>query len=258
MNDPTQPKPVLEICVDNAEGLLAAIEGGADRIELCSALSVGGLTPSYGLMELAGRQPIPVTAMIRPRAGNFIFSRQELEIMKADIDAARAANLAGVVLGANLPDGQLDRATLEVLVEHAKGMDLTLHRAFDMVANQPDALETAIELGFARILTSGGRPTAIEGIAVLAELIEQAQRRITIMPGSGIRPDIAPRLLEQLDVTELHASCSVRFTEGDAQLVELSFAAREMLRTDAATVSDLKQILYSTVAKRSAGADVIG
>ncbi len=99
-------KPVLEICVDNAEGLFAAIEGGADRIELCSALSVGGLTPSFGLMELAGKQTVPVTAMIRPRAGSFVFSNEEVDIMRADIDAARAANLKGVVLGQTGPMGR--------------------------------------------------------------------------------------------------------------------------------------------------------
>lgn len=241
---------ILEICVDNAEGLHAAIEGGADRIELCSALSVGGLTPSYGLMELAGRQTTPVTAMIRPRAGNFIFSRDEVEIMKADIDAARAANLAGVVLGANLADGTLDGEALQILIAHAKGMDLTLHRAFDVIADQSKALETAIDLGFSRILTSGGKPTAIEGVEALAQLICQAQGRIIIMPGSGVRPENATHLLQRLEVTELHASCSVRFSEGDAHLVELSFAAREMLGTDASTVSRLKQLLCSAVEAR--------
>ncbi|KQZ48846.1 copper homeostasis protein CutC [Rhizobium sp. Root149] len=245
-------KPVLEICVDNAEGLFAAIEGGADRIELCSALSVGGLTPSFGLMELAGKQTVPVTAMIRPRAGSFVFSNEEVDIMRADIDAARAANLKGVVLGANRPDGTLDIETLKWLCSDAKGLDLTLHRAFDMVGDKAAALEDAIDLGFSRILTSGGKPTAHAGMEMLEQLINQAQDRIIIMPGSGVRPQNASELLKRLRATELHASCSVRFTEGDAQLVELSFASREMLRTDASTVRQLKQILYSHVEARLA------
>ncbi|MGF9694461.1 copper homeostasis protein CutC [Rhizobium sp. 0TCS1.26] len=243
--------PILEICVDNAEGLFSAIEGGGDRIELCSALSVGGLTPSRGFMTLAGRQPIPVFAMIRPRAGSFVFSPEEVEIMKADIDAARAAGLAGVVIGANLADGRLDMATLATLCRHADGLDRTLHRAFDVTPDKTEALEQAIALGFSRILTSGGKPTALEGVETLAGLFEQAGTRIAIMPGSGVRPATAPALLARLAVVELHASCSARFVEHDQQLVDLSFAAREMLRTDASAVRQLKAILCSAVADRA-------
>lgn len=237
--------PVLEICVDNAEGLFAAIEGGADRIELCSALSVGGLTPSRGFMELAGRQAVPVYAMIRPRPGSFVFSPEEVEMMKSDIDTARSAGLAGVVIGATLPEGPLDIATLTTLSRHAAGLDRTLHRAFDVVPDMDAALEVAIRLGFSRILTSGGRPTAIDGIERLADLVRLAGTRITIMPGSGVRPGNAAELLERLGVTELHASCSARFIESDRQLIELSFAAREMLKTDAASVRELRRIVHA-------------
>lgn len=237
--------PVLEICVDNAEGLFAAIEGGADRIELCSALSVGGLTPSRGFMEFAGRQAVPVYAMIRPRPGSFVFSPEEVEMMKSDIDTARAAGLAGVVLGATLPEGPLDIATLATLSQHAAGLDRTLHRAFDVVPDMDEALETAIWLGFSRILTSGGRPTALEGIERLAHLVQRAGNRITIMPGSGVRPGNAAELLERLGVTELHASCSARFIESDSQLIELAFAAREMLKTDAGIVRALRAVLHA-------------
>lgn len=243
-------KPVLEICVDNAEGLFAAIEGGADRIELCAALSVGGLTPPRGFMALAGRQSIPVYAMIRPRSGGFVFSPEEVEMMKSDIDAARATGLAGVVLGASLPDGRLDTATLAVLCRHATGLDLTLHRAFDVTPDKREALEAAVALGFSRILTSGGRPTALEGIDLLADLVERAGERISIMPGAGVRPQSAPALLERLAVHELHASCSARYAEDDQQLVELSFAAREMLRTDATSVRALKALLAQSVSGR--------
>lgn len=244
--------PVLEICVDNAEGLFAAIEGGADRIELCSALSVGGLTPSYGFMELAGRQAVPVLAMIRPRGGNFIFSTEEVELMKADIDAARAAGLAGVVLGATTLDSRLDRESLNLLCRHADGLDLTLHRAFDVVEDQIDALETAIDLGFSRILTSGGMPTALQGKQILSMLVAQAAGRVTIMPGSGVRPANAAELLADLSVSEIHASCSIRFSEENKQLLDLSFAAKEMLKTDAATVKALKSIVLEAVQAHAA------
>lgn len=251
---PGAVQPILEICVDNSDGLFAAIEGGAGRIELCSALSVGGLTPSRGFMDLAGSQEIAVYAMIRPRAGNFIFSAAEIALMKADIDAARAAGLAGVVLGASRPDGRLDKQTLKDLCDHAEGLDLTLHRAFDLTPDKRQALEDAVELGFSRILTSGGKPTALEGIETLAALVDQAGDRITIMPGAGVRPQTAGALLSRLAITELHASCSARFLEGDSQLVELSFAAREMLKTDASIVQDLKAMLFSAVAHRGAAA----
>ncbi|MCO5732309.1 copper homeostasis protein CutC [Rhizobium sp. SSA_523] len=239
-----QGKPVLEICVDNAEGLFAAIEGGADRIELCFALSVGGLTPSRGFMELAGRQPIPCYAMIRPRAGNFQFTPEEVLVMKADIDAARAAGLTGVVIGACRSDGRLDEEVLGSLCRHAAGLDLTLHRAFDTVPDKHEALETAIRLGFSRILTSGGQQTAMQGMDQLADLIQRAAGRITIMPGSGVRPDNAAHLIERLGASELHASCSSRTVEENTTLVELSFAAREALKTSASCVAALRKILH--------------
>ncbi|HCO54934.1 MAG TPA: copper homeostasis protein CutC, partial [Pelagibacterium sp.] len=122
------PEPILEICVDDAAGLAAAISGGADRIELCSSLALGGLTPTPGLMALAATSPIPVYAMIRPRAGDFVFSRDDVATMETDIDAARSAGLSGVVLGATHPDGRLDTAILERLVTRASGLGLTLHR----------------------------------------------------------------------------------------------------------------------------------
>jgi copper homeostasis protein len=154
---------LLEICVADAASLEAAIEGGADRIELCSALELGGLTPSPGLMRLAAQAPIPVYAMIRPRAGDFVFSAREGEIMLADIEAVGGAGLAGVVLGASLPDGRLDEALLSRLHGHARGLGTTLHRAFDLVPDRPAALEAAIALGFERILTSGGGGWRVRG-----------------------------------------------------------------------------------------------
>lgn len=243
-------KPILEICVDNAEGLFAAIEGGADRVELCSALPVGGLTPSRGFMTLAGRQAVSVYAMIRPRAGSFVFTPEEVEMMKTDIDAARAAGLNGVVLGATLADGCLDKAVLSTLCRHARGLDLSLHRAFDITPNQLEALETAIELGFSRILTSGGQPTALLGIETLDQLVKSANDRISIMPGSGVRPENVQAFLHRLAVHELHASCSTQFTQEDSQLVELNFAKRTMLRTDATIVRALKDQLCKAVSAR--------
>lgn len=229
---------LLEICVEDAAGLRAAVDAGADRIELCSALGLGGLTPAAGMMALAARQPCPVFAMIRPRAGHFIWSADELAVMRADIAAARAAGLAGVVLGASLPDGHLDVPSLRALIATAGDMGLTLHRCFDLTPDPFIALEVAIDLGFHRILTSGQAPTAAEGRACLAALIAAARGRISIMPGSGVRLETVAELAG-LGWTEIHASASVEMDE-DEQLVACGFAAPRARRTDADRIRALR------------------
>lgn len=219
---------VVEVCVDDAAGLEQAVAGGADRIELCSALALGGLTPSGGFMALAAKAPVPVYAMIRPRAGDFCYGQAEIAQMEADIGAARLAGLAGVVLGANLPDGRLDMRTLQRLVAKADGMGLTLHRAFDLTPDKPEALEQAVDLGFHRVLTSGGARRAIDGLPVIAALMAQAEGRIGIMPGSGITAASAPALAG-LPLREVHASCGRAVPVAD-QIEALGFAGPSGLR----------------------------
>ena len=230
----------LEVCVDDADGLYAAIEGGADRIELCAALSVGGLTPNPGLMALAGPPPVPVYAMIRPRPGDFVFSAADLDVMRRDIDAARAVGLAGVVLGASLADGRLDTAMLTKLTGHAAGLGMTLHRAFDLVPDFAEAMEVAVELGFERILTSGGARSAPQAIDRLAEIVELAKGRLSIMPGSGVTLDTVDALLDRVTVCEAHSSCSVREPAQDPRLVEMGVVSADRRRTDAETVRAMK------------------
>ncbi len=231
---------LLEVCVDSAEGLRSAIEGGADRIELCSALELGGLTPSLGLMELALKAPIPVYAMIRPRAGNFCFSTEDEAIMVSDIRNARNAGLAGVVIGASLSDGSLDVAMLERLVAEAKGLGTTLHRAFDLVPNMEIAVQQAIALDFERILTSGLSQTAEKGLDNLRVLAELAGGRIRIMPGSGVNAENARRIVEATGAAEIHASCRVPVEEKDSRAIAFGFAAEQSFRTSAQRVSALK------------------
>lgn len=232
---------LLEVCVDDAAGLAAAVAGGTDRVELCAALALGGLTPPAGLMALAARAPVPVLAMIRPRAGDFCWSPDEMAAMRAEIEAVRAAGLAGVVLGASLPDGRLDVAALKGLVRHAGGLDLTLHRCFDLVPDPFRALEEAIDLGFRRILTSGLARTAPEGAALLARLVGAARGRISIMPGAGIGPETVAALAG-VGYSEIHASCSVA-VEQDGPLVTLGFAPAMARRTDAARIRALRKLL---------------
>ncbi len=232
---------LIEVCVDDAQGLAAAVAGGADRIELCAALSVGGLTPSAGFMELATRCAVPVFAMIRPRARDFVFDASDIAQMLADIAVARRLGLAGVVLGASLPDGQLDRAMLTTLVTAAGPMGKTLHRAFDLTPDPFAALETAITLGFDRILTSGQAPTAAKGAPLLQRLCNQGAGRITIMPGSGITADTVGAL-SHLALTEIHASCAAACPQSGPP-VSFGFAPPTLRRTDAARVLALRKAL---------------
>ena len=237
---------LLEVCVDSAAGLMAALEGGADRIELCSALELGGLTPSFGLMKFAARQPLPVYAMIRPRAGDFVFDANELAIMRDDIAMARESGLAGVVLGVSRSDGRVDAEMLGYLVEHSYGLGLTLHRAFDCAGpNFSFALETAISLGFERILTSGGELSATEGLAVLEQLFEQSAGRISIMPGAGIHAANARLLKARLPLREVHGSCSKPMPSAHGLAANLGFAHDGQRETDAALVRALKVALES-------------
>jgi copper homeostasis protein len=210
----TPNRPTLEVCVDTPTGLAAAVAGGADRIELCGALSLHGLTPAPGLMAQAARMACPVYAMIRSRQGDFVYGPTDLDAMRRDIDAARAYGLAGVVVGANRSSGELDADALSALRTHAAGLGVTLHRAFDLVPDFSAALEAAIELGFERILTSGGQRSAPAGAERLATLVGQAAGRISIMAGAGLNADNVADLIARTGVREVHGSCSGPAREG--------------------------------------------
>ncbi|WP_026286918.1 copper homeostasis protein CutC [Gilvimarinus chinensis] len=216
-------KKLLEVCVDSPRSLITAVEGGADRVELCSALGVGGLTPSTSLMGFAASQNIPVHVMIRPREGHFNFSHAEVELMLEDIAQARKYEVQGVVLGACQQHGELDLETLQKLIDAAKGLDLTLHRAFDITPDPFAALEQAIELGFNRILTSGQKKTAIEGEALIKKLVNAAGDRIEIMPGSGINTECIQAWINDTAIKCVHASCALPIPSAVENLVALGF-----------------------------------
>ncbi len=234
---------LLEICVDDAAGLEAAIAGGADRVELCSVLELGGLAPTPGLIALAARAEVPVRVMIRPRPGDFVFSQGDVDAMLADIEAVRNAGLEGVVLGASLPDGRLDVETLAVLSEAASGMKRTLHRAVDLVPDMAEAVEQAIELGFDTILTAGRARTAPEGVDQIALAHRVAAGRITIMAGSGINAGTAGALLDQVPLTALHASCGESAASTSAPAVRLGFDSPARKATSVQKVAALKAVL---------------
>lgn len=255
----------LEVCVDTLEGLAEAVSGGADRVELCAGLGLGGLTPSVGVMRAAAGCGVPVLAMIRPRAGDFVWTEAEVRAMEADIAAAAEAGLAGVVLGASLPDGRLDEAVLARLVAVARGRfangnrdgafegsgpefskipgapDLTLHRCFDLVPDMEAALEQAVELGFRRVLTSGGALTAGAGVARIEALVARAAGRIAVMAGSGVTAETAAALLA-VGVQELHGSCAEAVAVA-GKVSEMGFGPKVERRTSAARVRALKQVM---------------
>lgn len=233
----------LEICVDNPQGLARAMEGGADRIELCGALDLGGFTPAPGLIAQAARADIPVYAMIRPRAGNFCYSSLDEQAMMADIDAVRAAGLAGIVVGAAKENGELDTAMLQRLLRHAQGLKATLHRVFDLTPEPMTALQQAVDLGFERILTSGQALAAMDGVAVLKKLVRAAGDKINIMPGSGITAENAVVILQKTGAREIHASCRMAEAETDERCVAFSFSPSSRRETSVDSVRALKQLL---------------
>ncbi len=201
------PTPLLEICVDTIQGAHAAIAGGANRIELCSSLSEGGLTPSAGLMQAAAQLPIPCYAMIRPRPALFHFAAEDEAIMHTDITKARQAGLAGVVLGAQSDEDTLDTAMLQRLSQTAGSMGRTLHRVIDVVPDPLKALDQAVALGFERVLTSGAASEAPDGTELIAQMVRRAAGRLSVMPGCGLTAANVAQVLKSTGATEVHAAC---------------------------------------------------
>ena len=198
---------ILEVIAFDIESCLLAETAGANRIELCANPHEGGTTPSKGMMHLARQKTnLPLFPIIRPRGGDFLYSEDEYESMKQDLLLAREIGCDGVVLGLLLPDGSIDHERTSKLVNIAYPMDVTFHRAFDRVKNPEEALETVIETGCTRILTSGLHPTALEGKATIRKLVELANERIIIMPGSGIRADNLESLYLETHAREFHSS----------------------------------------------------
>ena len=221
------------------------MEGGADRIELCSALALGGLTPSAGLMAIAAEAQkqtrLPVRAMIRPREGHFHFDVADCDMMLRDIDAVRAAGLDGVVIGASNAAGSLDTALLERLVAHAAGMAVTLHRVVDLLPDPVEAVDVAIALGLSTILTSGGAIKAADGVDNIAAMQQRAGGRIEIMAGSGVHAGNAPTIIAATGIHAIHASCSRPISDISTRLLDLGFDNANRRITDHATVVALRQ-----------------
>lgn len=198
----------LEICAADYESVRAAKDGGADRVELCCALSEGGLTPSAGLIAMANNVGIPIHALIRPRRGDFLYSDDEIRLMEQNIRFARQAGAVAIVTGALTIDGDIDAGTMYRLIAAADGMPITFHRAFDLCRNPFENLELLIKMGVRRLLTSGQAPTAEQGIPFLRQLVEKAAGRIEIIAGCGIAARNVERIVRETGVTAVHSSAS--------------------------------------------------
>lgn len=198
---------ILEICANSIHSALTAQNAGAHRIELCENLGEGGTTPSYGTISITRKSlKIDVYVLIRPRAGDFLYSDEEFEVMKADIEICKKLNCDGVVIGLLTNDGEIDVARTRELVLLAKPMGVTFHRAFDRCKDPFKALEEIIQVGCERILTSGLKESAFEASSLLKELVNQAQNRISIMPGSGVNSGNIKSLSEKTGAHEFHSS----------------------------------------------------
>ncbi|XP_070540474.1 copper homeostasis protein cutC homolog [Ptychodera flava] len=207
----------MEVCVDCVESAVAAHQGGASRIELCGNLMEGGTTPSLGLLRtVKATCPLPVYVMIRPRGGDFCYSDYELEVMRQDIQLAKENGADGIVFGILTRSGVIDVERCKEFVEMARPLEVTFHRAFDMVSNPSRALEDLIGLHIERVLTSGCDSTALEGAPVIKQLIQQAKERIIIVPGGGINDRNLKRILKETGAHEYH--CSARKSQDSVML----------------------------------------
>ncbi|MEJ1238613.1 copper homeostasis protein CutC [Chryseolinea sp. T2] len=196
-----------EVVVYNIASALAADAGGADRIELCDNPGEGGTTPSAGVVEVVRQHVnLDVFAMLRPRGGDFCYSSYEFHSMKRDLSQFQKLSIDGIVFGILLPDGTIDKKRCAELIQKAKPLKITCHRAFDMTRDPFQALEDCIEVGFDRILTSGQQPQAIAGVDLIRELIVRAAGRISIMPGSGVNENTVGDIISKTGAQEIHFS----------------------------------------------------
>ena len=197
---------IVEAAVETVDGARAAEQAGVDRLELCADLANGGTTPTLELIDaVCAATSLPVQVMVRPRAGNFVYSDAELELMTRSIELIGTRSPSGIVTGVITPDGRLDVSSIKRLLAGARTAPVTFHRAFDRLGNQLEALDELIELGVERVLTSGGAAKADDGAEQIARLVERAVGRIIILAGGGVRAHNVRSIIARTGVREVHA-----------------------------------------------------
>ena len=243
---------LLECCVDSAYSARMAKKGGADRLELCSNLVIGGTTPTLALYEqIRNQTDIRIHVLIRPRFGDFLYSEDETALICKEIDAFRAAGADGVVIGSLSPDGSLCTEQLKRFREHARDMSVTLHRAFDVCRDPFEALETAKELGVNTILTSGQKKSAVEGMEILKQLREQAEGRIDIMAGAGIDAEAIRSLAPCTGIATFHMSgkksldSGMKYRKEGINMGLPSMSEFEIWRSDEEKIKEAREVLDS-------------
>ena len=223
--------PLLEISVESLASAIAAERGGANRIELCAYLAVGGVTPSEQLMrDTRAAVKLPIFAMIRPRDESFVYSASELAQMRSEIALAKSCGMDGIVLGILHRDNTINVEQARKLVELARPLPVTFHRAFDETPDLPTALESVISTGATRILTSGGKPNALEGASVLANLVRAANCRIKILPGGGINPTNLREVVSLSGAPEFHSGLGSTLPYGQSSSSTFESAVRQLAR----------------------------
>lgn len=246
-------KPLIEACVGSYDSCRIAARGGADRLELCANLVIGGTTPSAALARQVLRDcAVPVNVIIRPRFGDFLYDESEMEQMCWEIGTFRGLGVNGVVIGALTPDGDLDMKKMGRLMEAAGDLDVTLHRAFDMTRDPFKSLEDAIALGCKTILTSGQAPNAPGGVELLKELEAQAGDRITIMAGSGVKSGNIRDIHEKTGIRTFHTSArkggldsGMRYRKKEVSMGLPSLSEYEIWQTDEEEIRACAEIVHS-------------
>ena len=223
------PPPLVEACVDSVASAIAAERGGAGRVELCDALFDGGTTPSAGMIAACKAQlSIPVFVMVRPRGGSFTYTEAEGDVLRRDVVVARDLGADGIATGGVRDDGSIDRVLIESVVELARGLPVTFHRAFDVTRDLAESLEVLAEVGVRRVLSSGGAPTAAEGASALADLVRQAGPRLVVMAGGGVREENVRSLVSRSGVREVHVRLT-RLARGGPEPVRPAIRFRRPL-----------------------------
>ncbi len=238
---------LFEVCANSLQSAVAAEAGGADRIELCAQLEAGGITPSAATIKMAAAQlHIPIYILIRPRSGNFLYDAYDFDVMKEDILIAKSLGAAGVVLGLLTADGDVDVERTTELVQVARPMSVTFHRAFDRARNPLTALEDVIKTGADRILTSGQAASAYLGMDLMKDLVVQAGDRITILAGAGIKPENVLEIIHITGVAEVHASCSAIVRNG-MDYISFLDSEKPHSATDASIVKEIVTRIKSEI-----------
>jgi len=249
---------ILEVCVDSVESAVEAQQGGANRLELCGNLIIGGTTPSIQLYyEVRKHTTLPINVLIRPRFGDFLYSHFEFEVMKNEVMMYREAKADGVVIGCLEANGKLDVNRIEELISIAKGMKVTINRAFDMLKNPIETLEQMKQLGVNTILTSGQKQHCLEGVSLIKQLIEQSEGKVNILIGAGVNAKVIKQLMVSTKSTQFHMSgkividSSMRYRKEGISMGLPFFSEYQILQTSRQNIEDAKNIILTQLKEKS-------